>query len=154
MPFLPSVNFKFSYFGNKTVQEETKPRPAQHLEKVKVIKCSDTSGFGFLRLPVTSEPKMSSRICHRWCSPIDSLAACAKDRCVSTCQVKANKSIALYQASWYTAPCLLSSQAFTSPGPQKEGCINQTSTKNTYQTLAVRTSRPPTRWQLKCALGL
>lgn len=85
---------------------------------------------------------------------IDSPLFTVKDRCISTCQVKTNKSIALYQAGWQTTPCLLSSQAFPSLGPQKKMYIHQKSTKTTYQTLAMRTSRPPTRWQLKCVLGL
>lgn len=85
---------------------------------------------------------------------IDSPLFTVKDRCISTCQVKTNKSIALYQAGWQTTPCLLSSQAFPSLGPQKKMYIHQKSTKTTYQTLAMRTSRLPTRWQLKCVLGL
>lgn len=85
---------------------------------------------------------------------IDSPLFAVKDRCISTCQVKTNKSIALYQAGWQTTPYLLSSQAFPSLGPQKKMYIHQKSTKTTYQTAAMRTSRLPTRWQLKCVLGL
>lgn len=91
--------------------------------------------------PATFELKMSSWThCKRyqpyWQSPVH-----RKDRCGSSCQVEAHKSIALYQAGWQTPPCLLSSQASPSLGPQKKTNIHQKSTKSTYQTPAMRTSR-------------
>lgn len=48
--------------------------------------------------------KMSSWLHCRWHHSHWQPSVHAKDSCLSTCQVKANKSIALYQAGWQATP--------------------------------------------------
>lgn len=75
-----------------------------------------------------------------------------KDRCVLTCQVRTNKSIAFYGAGWQTSlPFAIRSIPF--PGPPEKGVHPSNINKEHLSNPGPENLQAARSWQLKCVGG-
>lgn len=123
------------------------------------LKCQvSVTGFGFKTLSTKVCPWTLKWRCswiHReWYHSYWQPSVHIKDRCISTCQVKTNKSIALYQVGWHTTPLPFVITGIPFPGPPEKDIHSSKINKDHLSNTGHENIQTPTRWQLKCVLGL
>lgn len=123
------------------------------------LKCQvSVTGFGFKTLSTKVCPWTLKWRCswiHReWYHSYWQPSVHIKDRCISTCQVKTNKSIALYQVGWQTTPLPFVITGIPFPGPPEKDIHSSKINKDHLSNTGHENIQTPTRWQLKCVLGL